>query len=171
MRSSFRGLKTRFGPGFLRPGAVVCLLMSGILLIGCGGGSDSGTQTRPELICDAQVPVVTTNDVQSQIMNQVCISCHAPGGGGVFAPGQWETADKTYNNTVGKPSTYSSLPIIDPSNLRNSVMYLKVLGGSPTYKGPGGENVGGPMPLPPTPPLNQLQKTLLKNWICGGALR
>jgi hypothetical protein len=149
---------------------VVCLVFSGISLIGCGGSSDSGTQNRPELTCDAQVPAITTNDIQTQIMNPACFSCHAPGGG-VGAPGQWDTAEKTYNSTVGKPSTYSALPIVDPRNLRNSVMYLKVLGGSPTYRGPGGENVGGPMPQPPNPTLNPTQKTLLKNWICGGAQR
>lgn len=168
MRGSVDDLKAS-GSAFLRPGAVVSLLISGILLIGCGG-SDSGTQTRPELTCDAQVPVVTTNDIQTQIINPVCFTCHSPGGG-VGAPGQWDTAQKTYDNTVSKPSTYSSLPIVDPRNLRNSVMYLKVLGGSPTYRGPGGENVGGPMPQPPNPILSQTQKTLLKNWICGGALR
>jgi hypothetical protein len=170
MRGSVDGLKARQGPGFLRPSAVVCLVISGILLVGCGGSSDGGSPNRPELNCDAQVPVVTTNDIQSQIMTPVCMSCHAPGGG-VGAPGQWETADKTYNGTVGKPSTYSGLPIIDPRNLKNSVMYLKVLGGSPPYRGPGGENVGGPMPDPPRPVLTQTQKTLMKNWICGGALR
>ncbi len=172
MRGSVDGLKA-LGPGFLRPGAVVWLVITGVLLVGCGGsGGDGGTQTRPELICDAQVPVVTTNDVQTQIISPVCTSCHAPGGGGVGAPGIWDTADKTYNSTVGKPSFgYAPLPIVDPRNLKNSVMYLKVLGGSPTYKGPGGENVGGPMPQPPTPSLTQTQRTLMKNWICGGALR
>src|SRR5262249_29082369 len=124
-----------------------------------------------ELTCDAQVPVVTATDVESQIMTPVCSSCHAPGGGGVGAPGQWETVDKMYNNTVGKPSTYSGLPIVDPSNLGNSVMYLKVLGGSPTFNGPRGENVGGVMPQPPTAMLSSTQRNLLKNWICGGARR
>jgi len=146
------------------------LLTTGLLLLGCG--TDSGSsQNRPELTCDAQVPVVTANDVESQIMTPVCSSCHAPGGGGVGAPGQWETADKMFNNTVNKTSTYSSLPIVDPGNLSDSVMYLKVLGGSPTYKGPRGESVGGVMPQPPTAMLTSTQTALLKNWICGGARR
>src|SRR5215510_4597833 len=65
------------------------LLVAGLLLLGCGGDS-GGSQNRPELTCDAQVPVVTATDVESQIMTPVCSSCHAPGGGGVGAPGQWE---------------------------------------------------------------------------------
>ena len=146
------------------------LLMSGLLLLGCGNDS-GGSQSRPELTCDAQVPAVTATDVESQIMTPVCTSCHAPGGGGVGAPGQWETADKMFNSTVSKTSTYSSLPIVDPGNLSNSVMYLKVLGGSPTYKGPRGESVGGVMPQPPTAMLSSTQTALLKNWICGGARR
>lgn len=110
-------------------------------------------------------------------MNPVCINCHAPGGGAVGAPFEWETVEKTLA-AVGQGSTYRPLKVVDASNLdpnqnlRNSTMYLKVLGGADAnVRGPNCESVGGRMPQSPYPPLSAAQTAVLKNWICGGARR
>jgi hypothetical protein len=109
-------------------------------------------------------------------MNPICNNCHAPGGGGVGAPFEWDTLEKTLAS-VGQPSTYQPLKIVDAANLdpnnnlRNSTMYLKSIGGSPAYKGPHCESVGGRMPQSPYPPLSDAQIVVLKSWICGGARR
>ena len=75
-------------------------------------------------------------------------------------------------SAVGRLSYYagrtSTLKVIDPGNPRNSSMFLKVMGGSPKYRGPGGESVGSQMPQN-LPPLSDENKLLIKNWICGGA--
>lgn len=54
--------------------------------------------------------------------------------------------------------------MVDPTNLGNSSVYLKVLGRT---KSPAGKPVGQAMP--PGAPLTAAQKQLLKDWICSGA--
>ncbi len=60
------------------------------------------------------------------------------------------------------------MKIVDPGNLGNTVLWLKVLGGDAAGKrGPHGERVYGAMPLGAG--LTAKQKTEIKNWICSGA--
>jgi hypothetical protein len=154
--------------GSLQLGAGACQLLD--------AGRSTCSPGGPELSCPSSVPEINATDVQNQVMNPVCSNCHAPGGGGVDAPFEWDTVDKTVA-AVGQASTYrgtsagSPLKVVDPNNLRTSTMYLKSIGGSPAFTGPNCESVGGSMPQSPYSPLSDAQKAVLKNWICGGARR
>jgi hypothetical protein len=149
---------------FVCGSAGVCQRLEGQQPGGCSAGA--------ELTCPSPVPTVSATDVQRQLMDPVCNNCHAPGGGGVGAPFEWDTVDKTLA-AVGQASSYRPLKVVDASNsdpsnnLRNSSLYLKSIGG----RGPNCQSVGGRMPQSPYPPLSAAQTEVLKNWICGGARR
>jgi len=148
-----------------------CALALALLLSGCGlldPGSPGGTDGGPvDLICDADAGRVTLADLHPQVMGAICSQCHQPG---VTVP-DLSTVEAVQANAVGQTSLrYGSngLKIVDPGKLANSVLWLKVNGGSPRIKGPHGEGIGGQMPAGQAA-LGADKKALIKQWICAGA--
>ena len=144
----------------LRRFAVIALVCSG-----CPGPSPDD-----DLLCSPQgSPAVSlTSGLQSEVFDADCRTCHNARDPG---SGDFSTAEKTRESTVGRKSQFAgggTLKIIDPKNLGNSILWLKVLGGDAAgKKGPAGEKVYGMMPLGST--LTPAKKASLKNWICSGA--
>lgn len=142
------------------------ILVLSLVTLGCGGAMPAGD---PELTCDTGAATVTlTGDVQA-VFDAKCKSCHGAG----YMYGDYSTAQKTHSSTVGVKSLYAGdagmMKIVDPQNLANSSLWLKVLGGdAANRKGPRGERTFGAMPNDGTM-LTDAQKKLLKDWICTGA--
>lgn len=151
----------------------VSFLVAAAVAVACGTpgpgpGNDAGTP--PEFDC-AGAAKVTTAELQTAIFETRCKSCHYADNDPV-TPGNMSSAAKT-QELVGKPASYattagSTLKMVDANNPQNSSLYLKVLGGSPKYKGPKGESVGGKMPQSGTE-LSADEKAKIKSWICTGA--
>ncbi len=123
-----------------------------------------------DLTCPSSAPSVTlAGNVQPEVFVPKCKTCHNPNGSSTG--GDYTTAETSRAATVGVVSDYANggtLKIIDPGNLANSVLWLKVLGGDAAGKhGPNGEKTYGVMPLGDT--LSPAQKQTLKNWVCSGA--
>lgn len=138
-----------------------CLLML-MALTACPGGED-------ELECPSSPePVTLASNLHADVFARDCTSCHSAADPG---SGDFSTISKTLAATVGKTSQFAaggSMKVVDPNNLGNSVLWLKVLGGDAAGKtGPHGEKVYGAMPLGAG--LTAKQKTALKEWICSGA--
>lgn len=133
-------------------------------LLGCGPAGD------PDLTCDTTSSSATlASAVQGQVFQASCVSCHASG----YSYGDYSTAATTAAATVNVRSisagTAATLEVVDPGNLANSALWLKVLGGTAKARtGPRGENVFGAMPNDGTT-LSAAQRQLLKDWICSGA--
>lgn len=132
-------------------------------LAGCGAPPD------PELTCDASPPAATLATNVQALFTAKCATCHIAG----YTYGDYTTAEKTAAATVNKKSLYAAQPgtlqIVQPNQLANSSLWLKVLGGAPAGRtGPKGENVYGRMPNDGTM-LSADEKKLLKDWICSGA--
>lgn len=149
----------------------------GLGTLGCGGGSnndnnsaDAGSKT--ELVCDPGAATVLTSKVQAEVFSQpTCSSggCHLAG---ATFPGMSDELT-TQLELVDKPSPYGggsgTLKMVDPGNLANSTLWLKMLGGSPSKRGPKGESVGPVMPPPGSGTVDATQMKLIKDWICTGA--
>jgi len=149
------------------PALALAALLSGCNLIDVGtadGGADAGTV---DLTCDADAGRVTLAELHPQVMGAICIECHTTGG----TKPDMSTVEAVQANVVGQVSLRygaNGLKIVDPGNLANSVLWLKVNGGSPRIKGPNGELVGGQMPAG-RPKLSDDKLALIKQWICSGA--
>lgn len=132
-------------------------------LWGCGSGD-------PELTCSTNPPSVTLEaNVQAVFTDRCTSGCHEDG----YSYGDYTTVASTLEGTVGKKSAFArkdgALKVVDPGNLANSTLWLKILGGSQRGRtGPKGENVYGAMPNDRTT-LGATQKQLFKDWICSGA--
>lgn len=146
----------------------VFVSFSFLALAACGGGNQM--MGDPELTCDTGATAVTlSGQVQSQVFDVKCKSCHAAS----YQYGDYTDATKTSAATVNKKSLYAgmagTLQVVEPNNLANSALWLKVLGGdAANRKGPKGEGTLGKMPNDGTD-LTAAQKKLLKDWICTGA--
>lgn len=144
------------------------------LIAACGGGDNKPTpDAGPSEFDCAGATAVTTTKLQADILQPRCVSCHN-GSDPVAYPGDYSTAAKA-QEVVGKVSPYattqgSTLKVVDPNNLQNSSLYLKVLGGGAAHKGPKGEGVGGAMPQGSNP-LSATELGEIKNWICTGAVQ
>ena len=107
------------------------------------------------------------------MFDPACKSCHFPPNGQGIAYGDYTTAAKT-QETVNKESFYKgsqgTLKIVDPHNLANSSLWLKVAptSGAAGKKGPHGEITSGRMPNDGTS-LTAEQRKAIKDWICTGA--
>lgn len=138
-------------------------LSSTVLFFSCGAPGD------PELTCDAAPATATlSTNVQAVIEAKCSKACHLAGD----TYGDYTTAAKT-GEVVNKLSLYAgtnkTMKVVDPKNLANSSLWLKVLGGAGKGRtGPNGENVFGAMPNDGTS-LSADQKKILKDWICSGA--
>jgi hypothetical protein len=114
---------------------------------------------------------VTAAQLQVSVIDSqgTCTECHYTGCAVADCGGlDLDTQAKTLA-TVNRASTYAgtgTLKQVAPNNLRNSSLWLKVLGGC---RGPSGENVQSAMPLGKEP-LSSEKMELIKNWICSGAL-
>lgn len=135
-------------------------------------GNDAG---NPELTCDANPASVTTAQVQTEVFDVSCKSCHFKDSNTDNPADMDMSSASVTQQSVGKNSIYcgqncpaDALKIVHAGNLANSTMWLKLLGGSPTYKGPKGENVGARMPQG-APALDEAKKKLVRDWICSGA--
>lgn len=137
-----------------------------ITLVGACGG---GTPKDPELDCTGATSVTLSGELQSQVIDVKCKSCHVAN----YQYGDYTDATKTAAATVNKKSLYAGmtgkLMIVEANKLENSSLWLKVLGGdAANRKGPNGEGTLGKMPNDGTE-LTAAQKKLLKDWICTGA--
>jgi len=123
----------------------------------------------PELVLDcapdAGTPAPVLLDVYAELQSPTCSSCHFPG-----SQDPDQSSPEALAALIGADSVlYPPLKIIAPGDLRNSVMYLKVMGGTEAgYLGPNGEDTGHLMPRG-GPPLSDEKRDLLRRWICGGA--
>jgi hypothetical protein len=102
-------------------------------------------------------------NVQQQIFNPICITCHRVGGLANFLP---LTSTVSYNNLVNEPATRTGNPptndLVEPGDSANSVLYQRVSG----IGLPSGESL---MPLGGAPLSPQLQN-FIKTWINEGAI-
>lgn len=126
----------------------------------------------PNVECGSSSKSVTlATDVQPLLTAKCATSgCHDQGYATSY--GDFTTATKSAA-MVNKKSLYAgpnaTLKVVDPGALKNSTVWLKVLGGKLAgYSGPNGENVQDRMPYD-TDPLSADEQQLLKDWICGGA--
>ena len=126
------------------------------------------TTSEPDLDCPVSPRAVTLAMVQAEVFDPACKSCHNAADP---SSGDFSNAERARLATVGKTSQFAAggtLKIVDPGNLKNSILWLKVLGGDATgKKGPADEKTYGAMPLGGG--LTPSQKSSLKNWICSGA--
>ena len=140
------------------------LAVIALVLAGCPGPGDDD-----ELVCPTSAAVVTLSlGLQREVFDADCKTCHNAQD---LSSGDFSTIEKTREWTVNRKSQFAGagrLKVVDPKNLANSILWLKVLGGDATgKKGPAGEKVYGAMPLGTT--LTPAKKASLKNWICSGA--
>lgn len=160
-----------------------------LALVGCGGpgGNDGGSgggsggssgacadTTSADYKCDGAT-AVTTSALWTNVINPKCVStCHKPGGSAI-SYGDYSDAGVFQSANVGVKSLYAgskqTLKKVDPNNLQNSSVWLKVIGGSsvtPNKKGPQCEVVGNQMP-DGLAALPQGELDQIRNWICTGA--
>ena len=142
------------------------------LAVVCGaalGVWSCGPAASPTLTCEKNRPSLTLKDnLQPDVFDAICKACHNSGDPSLP---NYSDATKTAE-VIGKLSRYAGttakLKIVDPGNLHNSAMWLKVSGGDATNQaGPSGERVFGKMPA--AGELTDAQIQALKDWICGGA--
>jgi hypothetical protein len=155
--------------------AVVLLQAAGC---GGGGGQDAGSggackdNNAAEYKCDGATTVKTA-EVYTNVISPKCVStCHNATGSAV-SYGNYSTAAQFQSGNVGVKSLYAgskaTLKKVDPNNLQNSNVWLKVIGGAgANRKGPECESPGNAMP-DGLPALTDAEKTTIKNWICTGA--
>lgn len=131
-----------------------------------------GCPDETQLTCDkSPTPVTLANDVQPLLTAKCATAgCHDPDYAKSY--GDYSTAQKSAA-MVGKKSFFAgrnaTLKVVDPNALKNSSLWLKVLGGKLAgYSGPNGENVQDGMPYDEEP-LSESELKLLKDWICTGA--
>jgi hypothetical protein len=157
-----------------------------LALVGCGGpgGNDGGSDgggggacldtMSNDYKCDGATSV-KTGALWTNVINPKCVStCHKPGGTAI-SYGDYSDAGVFQTANVGVKSLYAgskqTLKKVDPNNLQNSAVWLKVIGGSsvtPNKKGPQCEVVGNQMP-DGLPALSTTELDQIKNWICTGA--
>jgi hypothetical protein len=152
-------------------GAVAVLLQAG----GCGQNNNTGQcadNTNANFKCDG-TSTVKTGQVYTDVIGPRCVeTCHKAGGNAI-SYGDYSTAAAFQSTNVGQKSLYAgskgTLKKVDPNNLQNSSVWLKVIGGSAAgVKGPQCEAVGNAMP-DGKPALSDTEKAAIKNWICSGA--
>lgn len=140
-------------------------LLGWALLLGC-----PGPQPRPPLLLDCEPDAgraPSTEVLYLEVHRPVCGNCHYNGGRSPLM-----TSPEAIEALIGvQAELYPPLPYVTPGDLRRSLMYLKVMGGTRAgYTGPGGEDTGDLMPKG-GPPLEEAQKDTLRRWICHGAPR
>ena len=153
----------------------ICFLAAlSVLTMACGSEPtdtpDAGTSVDALLTCESTLAQVTTATIQTDVFQANCVTaCHDSRGGA--SP---NLSDATLTQAaVGKTSGYAgsrgTLKMVDTTNLANSALWLKILGGTPGgRRGPNGESVGGRMP-PTGAGLSEADKNKVKAWICSGA--
>jgi hypothetical protein len=152
-----------------------CLIAASaaLLLVHCGQGTTPACSATdagdPNFQCNG-VAAVTLTKVQTDVFQPTCAITGCHDGVNTLAPTDYTSAAKTVAN-VGKDSTYANgLKVIDANkNLTNSTMWLKLLGGSPTYKSLSCVSVGPIMPQGSLNPIQQQYLDEVKGWICAGA--
>lgn len=149
------------------------------LLASCGPATntpDAGPEV--DVTCETGTATVTLTQVQTLITAKCFTACHSPAAGGMpagtgLAYGDYSSVAKTFEQ-VGKLSLYKgtggTLKVVEPNNLANSSLWLKVatkkaLGA----KGPKGEATGAKMPNDPAITLTDAEIKQFKDWICTGA--
>lgn len=140
------------------------LALCGVLSFGnaCSSNEDEPLE---DLSCPEGVASVTSETIFNEIAQPRCMTCHYVGadfatGGGL----RLDTVEQV-EAAFSKVSHYEDLPIVAAGHPERSVLFLKVVGGSPKYKGPNGESVGGQMPQSGSRlPADDIAK--LKAWIC-----
>jgi hypothetical protein len=147
------------------------------LSVSCG---QMPNPNAPDTTCDPMAAQVTLAQLHSGFILQRCgTPCHYPSpGGGMpegtgFAYGDYTTPALTRTAMVGKNSLYAgagaTLKVVDPNNLANSSLWLKVSAKTTIgWKGPKGENTGASMPNDGTK-LSTTELKQIKDWICTGA--
>ncbi len=132
--------------------------------------TDPSAGVDPELTCDGATKLVTMAQLHTEVIAPRCTSCHPNNG----APGNYGTPATTHAALVGRTSAHAgaagTMKIVDGTNLANSTLWLKVLGGdSANRRGPHGETTSQPMPPLGLPRLDRDKVQRIKDWICSGA--
>ena len=145
-----------------------------LLLIAIGCGHDNNEPacvemaTLPEMQC-SDAPSVTLAKLQVDVLAPTCAkaACH-DGKPGTISSIDYTTVEASLAS-VGKDSAYGDgLRVVDEAGrLANSTMWLKLIGGSPKYKGPACTSVGGIMPFGATQPIPDAALGEVKGWICS----
>ncbi len=125
--------------------------------------------TDPDLTCATTPGAATLASNVQALFAAKCATCHFQN----YSYGDFSDAARTAASAVNKKSLYAgaigTLQVVEPKNLANSSLWLKVLGGAQVGRtGPKGENVSSRMPNDETT-LTADEKQLLKDWICTGA--
>ena len=145
-------------------------------VLGCGasGGPCSLTDAGSPLFQCAGSTPETLTDLWNTVLRDAGVGgcavagCHLPRPAGT-SPTDYSTIAATALN-VGLASQYGhGLKVVDPNNLANSTLWLKVLGGSPTYQSLDCTGVGPLMPSGAAGPMNAAALAKIKGWICAGA--
>ena len=154
-------------------GAMAVLLQAG----GCGTTNPPTGQcvdtTSANFKC-AGTSTVKTAQVYADVIGPRCVdTCHSTDGGTAVSYGNYSSASVFQTTNVGVKSLYAgskgTLKKVDPNNLQNSNLWLKVIGGNAAgVKGPECESPQGAMPDQRSP-LTEAEKASIKNWICSGA--
>lgn len=137
-------------------------LLAAVALAGCPG------EDPPQLILDCPEDAgtaVTADDLYAELGHPICSQCH-------FAGSQSPplSSPQAFEALVDAESPgYAPMKVVVPGELRSSLLYLKVMGGTDAgYVGPAGEDTGHSMPRG-GPPLPETQRHLVRRWICQGA--
>lgn len=143
---------------------IPALVLSTVVLTACGMPMPSD----PDLNCSGAGSATLAANVQP-VIDAKCKSCHDATNA---TYGDYTNAAKTAE-IVGKKSLYAGMPgtlkVVEASNLANSSLWLKLLGGQAKGRsGPKAENVLGAMPNDGTV-LTAAELKAFKDWICSGA--
>jgi len=145
---------------------------------GCSG-TTTPTDDKPDTTCATSPAMVTTAQLQADVLAMKCVNnCHTMGGSGA-AYGDYSTVDKAHE-MVNKESylkgSAGTLKIVDQmagttaEKLANSTLWLKVSSKKDNaFKGPKGEFTSQRMPQPPDPVLSDADIQKIKDWICTGS--
>lgn len=145
----------------IQPPPWLGMLLSGLFAIsGCAQLPDDAPQDTPGGETPSQTDGATLCDVQVQVYDANCISCHSGSGA---ASGLDLSAEHSFLETVQVASLEApDLSLIAPGELASSYLYHKVAG---THQEVGGS--GGTMPLGGE--LDEEQLGVLQAWIEAGA--
>lgn len=145
------------------------VVSASLALFACGGGNNGGeADAGSELACDDGAAAVTADQLFAAVVEPKCKSCHNSGLGQGSNGGLHLGSVDELKAAVGKASSYGTVKVVEADHPENSSLYLKVLGGSPKYKGPEGQLVGGQMPQGGNA-LSAEEKNQVRDWICSGA--
>lgn len=89
-----------------------------------------------------------------EVFDTYCLDCHSA----EAAFGQLDLETNPYGAIVGVASSNGTMPLVDPSNPDNSLLYLKLVDQQPTGS-----------KMPPASTLSTEASDIVRDWIADGA--